>query len=150
MNPVIRAQLREFARSASLTTEGEDTQFEIYSIFSVLTGLLGERLTPTMFISKEMNLGIDGVAILIQGEFVRDRQQAEEKLSAINNPTIEFIFFQSKSGIPFDYGNISKFFDGISGFFLKQMAGESDQMDDLIGAMEVIYKNLVSENGIRN
>lgn len=93
-----------------------------------------------MFISKEMNLGIDGVAILIQGEFVRDRQQAEEKLSAINNPTIEFIFFQSKSGIPFDYGNISKFFDGISGFFLKQMAGESDQMDDLIGAMEVIYE----------
>lgn len=44
MNPVIRAQLREFARSASLTTEGEDTQFEIYSIFSVLTGLLGESI----------------------------------------------------------------------------------------------------------
>ena len=145
MNPVIRAQLREYAVSASLMAEIEDTQFEIYSIFSVLTGSIGENIEAYDVHLKGDEFGIDGIAILIQGELVRDRQQAEEKLSAINNPTIEFIFFQSKSGTSFDYGNISKFFDGISGFFSDGMKGESDQMDDLIGAMEIIYESGVGK-----
>lgn len=40
MNPVIRAQLREFSKANGIAGYSPDTQFEIYSIFSVLNGLL--------------------------------------------------------------------------------------------------------------
>jgi len=44
MNPVIQAQLREFSRANSLTIETQEKRFEIYSIFSILNGLLGESV----------------------------------------------------------------------------------------------------------
>ena len=44
MNPVIRAQLREFANANAIVGETQEKQFEIYSIFAVLSGLLGESV----------------------------------------------------------------------------------------------------------
>lgn len=140
MNPVIRAQLREFSKANSIATETQEKQFEIYGIFSVLSGLLGESLDAYDVHLQGDEFGIDGIAVIIQGETVRNRQEAEDKLAAIKNPLIEFIFFQAKTSIHYDYGDISKFFDAISGFFDGELAGESSDFDDLIGAMEAIYE----------
>jgi len=81
----------------------------------------------------------------VQGETVRNRQEAEDKLSSIRNPLIEFIFFQAKTGTSYDYGDISKFFDAISGFFNGQLAGESPAVDDLIAAMGAVYEKGVGK-----
>ncbi|WP_019172093.1 AIPR family protein [Pseudaminobacter salicylatoxidans] len=145
MNPVIRAQLREFAKANSILTENQEKQFEIYSIFSILTGLLGENIDAYDAHLQGDEFGLDGAAVIIQGEAVHNRQEAEEKLAAINNPSIEFIFFQSKTSTNYDYGDISKFFDAITGFFDGDLKGESDAIDDLMGAMEVIYENGVGK-----
>jgi len=61
--------------------------------------------------------GVDGIAVVIQGEAVRNRQEAEDKLALIKGASIEFIFFQDKTSTSYDYGDISKFFDAVSGFF---------------------------------
>lgn len=145
MNPVIRAQLREFAKANSITAEHHDTQFEIYSIFSVLTGLLGESIDAYDVHLKGDEFGLDGIAVVIQGEAVHTRQEAEEKLGSIHNPSIEFIFFQAKTSTHYDYGDISKFFDAISGYFSGDLRGESPAVDDLIGAMEAIYEKGVGK-----
>jgi hypothetical protein len=140
MNPVIRAQLREFAKANSITADSQERQFEIYAIFSILAGLLGESIDAYDVHLAGDEFGVDGIAIIIQGESVRNRQEAEEKLSTINNPTVEFIFFQAKTSTSYDYGDISKFFDSVSGFFDGDLRGESAAIDDLIGAMEIIYE----------
>lgn len=140
MNPVIGAQLREFAKSHEINSESQDTQFEIYSIFSVLSGLLGESIDPYDVHLKGNEFGVDGIAVVIQGEIVRNRQDAEEKLTAIKNPSVEFIFFQTKTSTSFDYGNISKFFDAVTGFFDGDLKGESPPVDDCIGAKDAIYE----------
>src|ERR1700759_4918646 len=111
MNPVIQAQLREFAKANSITTTSQEEQFEIYSIFSILSGLLGEAIDSYEVHLAGDEFGVDGIAIVIQGELVRNRQEAEEKLAAISNPSVEFIFFQAKTSTSYDYGDISKFFD---------------------------------------
>lgn|GEM_PF-709160 len=145
MNPVIRSQLREFAKANSLLALGKDAQFEIYCIYSILGGLLGENVDAYDVHLAGNEFGVDGIAILIQGEAVHTRAEAEEKLSSINNPHIEFAFFQAKTSTSYDYGDISKFFDAISGFFDGELKGESDAVDDLIDAMEAIYDRSVGK-----
>ncbi|NDW05151.1 AIPR family protein [Jiella pacifica] len=145
MNPVIRAQLREFAKAHSIEIYSLEKQFEIYSVFSVLSGLLGENIDPYDVHLEGDEFGVDGIAILIQGESVINRQEAKEKLESINNPIIEFIFFQAKTSTSYDYGDISKFFDAITGFFDESLIGESDTVDDLIGAMHEIYERGVGK-----
>lgn len=145
MNPVISAQLREFASSNSLSSHSEDIQFEIYSIFAIMNGQIGENIDAYDVHLKGTEFGLDGVAIVVQGEIVRDRKEAEEKISSIKNPSIEFVFFQSKTSTSFDYGEISKFFDGVAGFFVGELGGESDALDDLIDAMRAIYEKGVSK-----
>ncbi|MGE7369321.1 AIPR family protein [Neorhizobium sp. NPDC001467] len=149
MNPVIQAQLREFSKASVLLAERQETQFEIYSIFCILMGLLGENLEPYDVHLAGDEFGLDGIAIVVQGELVRDRQDALDKLEKINNPSIEFIFFQSKTSTSYDYGDISKFFDAVSGFFNGDLKGESPVIDDLIAAMEAIYENGVGKRNPR-
>lgn len=139
MNPVIQAQVREFVLSHSLTERTEPNQFEAYSIFSILSGVHGESIDADHVHLNGNEFGLDGIAILVQGELVRDSHEAAEKIAAINNPSIEFIFFQSKTGTSFDYGNISKFFDAISEFFNGDLKDESEILADLTGAMKEVY-----------
>ena len=106
MNPVIKAQLREFAKSNSLESSGVENQFEIYSIFSVIRGLLGESVDAYDIHLAGDEFGVDGIGILIQGEAVQNREDAEEKLNSINDPLIEFVFFLAKASASFDYGDI--------------------------------------------
>lgn len=145
MNPVIRAQLREFAKANSILAETQEKQFEIYAIFSVLSGLLGESIDAYDAHLEGDEFGVDGIAVVIQGESVRNRQEAEDKLDAINNPSVEFIFFQAKTSTSYDYGDISKFFDAVSGFFDGSLRGESEAIDDLMNAMDAIYERGVGK-----
>lgn len=140
MNPVIRAQLREFAKANLLSGETQENQFEIYSIFAVLSGLLGESIDAYDVHLTGDEFGVDGIAIVIQGEIVKNRQEAEDKLSSIKNPSVEFIFFQSKTSTSYDYGDISKFFDAVSDFFDGSLNSESQAVEDCFGAMEAIYE----------
>ena len=145
MNPVISSQLREFAKSTSIVDQPSDVQFEIYSVFAIVNGLLGEAVDAYDIRLEGSEFGLDGVAVLVQGEIVRNRVEAEDKLEAISNPSIEFIFFQSKTSTSYDYGYISKFYDAIAGFFNGELEGESRPIDDLIGAMKAIYERGVGK-----
>lgn len=140
MNPVISAQLREFSKSHSIADVAPETRFELYSIFSILTGLLGENIDPHDVHLTGNEFGLDGIAILIQGEPVKNRLEAEDKLTTIKNPSVEFIFFQAKTSTNYDYGDISKFFDAIDDFFDGELNSESEQVADLNGAILAIYE----------
>lgn len=145
MNPVVGAQLREFSKANNLNSERQDVQFEIYSIFCILTGLLGEGIDSYDVHLKGNEFGLDGIAIIVQGELVKNRVEAVDRLSSINNPSVEFVFFQSKTSTSYEYGDISKFFDSILGFFNGDLKGESCEIDELIDAMNAIYEQGVGK-----
>ena len=139
MNPVIGAQLRDFAQAHAIADQTKEKQFEIYSIFAVLRGYLGEGIDPYDVHLAGDEFGVDGIAVVIQGEIVQTRHEAEEKLGTIKSPLVEFHFFQAKTSTSYDYGDISKFYDAVHGFFDGSMKGESQIIDDLIGAKDAIY-----------
>lgn len=139
LNPVNQAQMKEFASKFDLTGYSESDQFELYSIYSVINGGSGENIEPFDAHLTGTEFGLDGVAIVVQGNLVTDADEAIAALSDIKNPSIDFYFFQSKTSSNFDYGEMSKFFDGVKRFFENGISGESDQLSDLIEAKDVIY-----------
>lgn len=140
MNPVNQGQVKEFASTFDLSDREVSDQFELYSIYSVLNGGSGENVDPFDAHLRGFEFGIDGVAIVIQGNIVTNVDDAAAIIDDIQNPSIDFYFFQAKQSSSFDYGDISRFFDGISGFFNEEMRGESSQLDDLIEAKNYIYE----------
>ncbi len=145
MNPVNQAQVKGFAETYDLKSESLSDQFELYSIYSILNGGSGENVDPFEAHLASTEFGLDGVAIIIQGNLVSDLDEAASILDEVNNPQIDFYFFQSKTSASFDYGDARKFFDAIDGFLNGSMKGESDQLDDLIEAKEYIYEHGVGK-----
>lgn len=144
MNPVIKAQVIDFAATEDFEHCPESEVFELYSIYSILNGGLGESIEPTDAHLSGSEFGVDGAAVIVQGRLITDTTEAEQAIQDIKNPLIDFYFFQSKTGSSFDYGNISKFFDSVSGFFDGGMTNESSQLDDLIAVKDLLYSKGVS------
>ena len=114
MNPIVKAQLKTFKEMNPNETMSESDLFEVMSIFSIENGALGENIDPFRAHLKGDEFGIDGVAISIQGALCTDIDEANEILSLGKNHSSDFHFFQSKTSVKLDYGNISKFLDAVS------------------------------------
>ncbi len=113
MHPVIKAQCQQFKANESLNQMSESEVFEAYTIYSVVSGQLGHGINPLHVHLKGNEFGLDGVAVIIQGELATDTDEANAALEDLNNPEVEFAFFQSKTGTSYDYGDISKLFDAV-------------------------------------
>ena len=96
MNPVNQAQVKGFAETYDLKSESLSDQFELYSIYSILNGGSGENVDPFEAHLASTEFGLDGVAIIIQGNLVSDLDEAASILDEVNNPQIDFYFFQSR------------------------------------------------------
>lgn len=151
MNPVVSAQLKSFATENS-ESKGykSDEFFEIYSIHSVLNGILTYNCDAFSAHLKGSEFGLDGIAIMVQNELCCDLDAATAALSNGKNHDIEFILFQSKTSEKLDYGDMSKFFDATVDFFNSDFAQPSTQITDLMEAKDAIYDSSLKKNpGIR-
>lgn len=136
--------MAEFAESFSLLSQSQSDQFELYSIYSILNGGSGENVDPFQAHLKGAEFGLDGVAVIVQGQLVTNADEASTAIGDSRNPLVDFYFFQGKTSAKFDYGDIGKFFDAVSEFFSDEMRGESAQLDDLISAKDYIYRHAVN------
>ncbi|WP_198430355.1 hypothetical protein, partial [Xanthomonas arboricola] len=105
MNPVVSAQLGEFKRSNPNCFEKDSEYFEVFSIFSVENGLLGENIDPFDAHLKGEEFGVDGIAVLVQGTLCKDTDDVASVLAVGNHHLAEFHFFQSKTSEKMDYGD---------------------------------------------
>lgn len=117
MNPVVKAQSDQFKIDEGLSHLSNSEVFEAYTIYSVLSGQLGTVVDPLRAHLKGDEFGLDGVAVIIQGDLATDIDEANALLDDVRNPEVEFVFFQSKTGTGFDYGDIGKLFDAVTEFF---------------------------------
>jgi hypothetical protein len=139
MNPIVKAQLKTFKEMNPNENMSESDLFEVMSIFALENGVLGENIDPFKAHLKGSEFGIDGVAISIQGALCTDVDEAAEILSTGKNHTSEFHFFQSKTSDNLDYGDISKFLDGVHDFFTTQTLVKGPQLESLVEVKDQIY-----------
>lgn len=146
MNPVVKAQAGQFKLDEGLHTLKDTEVFEAYTIYSVLSGQLGSTIDPLRAHLKGDEFGLDGAAVVIQGDLATDTDEANALLEDVRNPEVEFVFFQSKTGTSYDYGDIGKLFDAVVEFFQDELVGESDQLDDLIDVKNLVYRKAVTRS----
>lgn len=144
MNPVVKAQLSEFSNLNAVDNFEEQDYFEVYSIYSVLNGDLNNNVAPFDVHLKGSEFGLDGVAILVQGNLCSNPDDVASVID--RNSNVDFVFIQSKRSEKFEYGEISKFIDAVCGFFDGSMVGESEQLDELISAKKEIYEAPLRRN----
>ncbi len=146
MNPIIYAQLNEFKRANPGTYKNDSDAFEVMSIFSIENGLLGENIDPFKVHLAGEEFGIDGIAINIQGAICVDGDEAEIALSHGKNHSTSFHFFQSKTSEKMDYGDVSKFLDGVYDFFFDQALVSGPQIEDLSVARDKVFESATRSN----
>ena len=146
MNPINKTQLANFKTSFGIPGWQDNDAFEAYSINSVLNGLLSESVDPFKVHLSGTEFGLDGVAILMNGHVVCEKDELDERLLPGQKAEFSFHFFQSKTSQGFDYGEISKFFDAVKEFFTDSDAQSSDQLNDLWNAKEKVFQNILHHN----
>lgn len=146
MNPVVQGQLRQFMAANSDVELQESDAFEVLSIHAIENGLLTESIDPFSAHLDGTEFGIDGIAILIQGEICTNTDEAEAALSSGKRHSVEFHFFQSKTSENLDYGQLSKFFDGVVAFMNGTFLDPSDQVKDLLAVKDLLYTKALRAN----
>ncbi|MZR22270.1 hypothetical protein GQF03_08005 [Sneathiella chungangensis] len=146
MNLVVKAQLNEFRKSNPSANLEDSELFEVYSIFSVTNGILGENVNAFDLHLRGQEFGLDGVGILVQGDVCIDSDAVAEALQQGKKAVVDFLFFQAKTSEKLDYGDLSKFFDAIYYFFTDKLENVSDQIDDLLEAKASVYDAALSRN----
>jgi hypothetical protein len=148
MNPVVKAQLKAFERANPGSGLNEPSLFEVFSIFAVCNGILTDNVNPFLVHLSGDEFGLDGVAVMIQGELCRNSDDVATALSVGKNHEVEFRLFQSKGSEKTEYGDIAKFFDSAYAFFTNSFVDPSVQLSDLIAAKDKVYESALRRNPI--
>ena len=146
MNPVVKAQLNAFRKDNPSVNLSDSELFEVYSIYAVSNGILSENIDPFDAHLKGEEFGLDGVALLVQGELCQDTDKVSEVYEIGKNHFVEFNLFQSKTSEKTNYGDLSKFFDGAYSFFQDDFVNPTEQLLELQGAKDAIYEGALRRN----
>jgi len=96
----------------------ESDVFELFAIHSVVANAHDDEFSPEDLNTGGGNdLGIDGIAIIVNGVLVSSVEEAGDLLKINGFLDVRFIFIQAKSGSKFDSGEMAIFMDGVVEFF---------------------------------
>lgn len=146
MNPVVKAQLNAFASVNSNAALTESELFEVFSIFAVSNGILTDNIDPFSAHLQAHEFGLDGLAIMVQGELCRTSDEVTSILEIGKAHAVEFNLFQAKISESLDYGELSKFFDGAYQFFEGSYVTPTEQLLDLMAAKDAVYATPLKRN----
>lgn len=146
MNPVVQAHFSEFKKTFSIDTLKDSDLFEIFSIHCVENGLNGENIDAYSAHLHGSEFGLDGIAVLVNGQLIANKTECEAALDATNRIDIEFHMYQTKRSEGLDYGDVSKFFDGVLNFFKDSFPEPTEQIEDLYEVKSVVYAKALRKN----
>lgn len=122
VEPIINARFKKYRESNGLTNMSDGDAFERFVNHAIFTSHQPDafssdsELLDKICIGGHDDMGIDGLAVKLNGLLVRDEQDVKDILSKFKRATVEFIFVQSKYKPFFDKGELNNFVDGVRDF----------------------------------
>ncbi len=151
VEPIINAKFKKFREKMELNNIADGVAFEQFVNHAILTAHQPDAFNGDNELFQKVNvggskdMGIDGIAIKLNGLFIRDIDEAEDLVKKLPRLSIEFIFIQSKYKSNFDKGEFNNFTDGVREFLSeRQKQPVSDEIKELIRIKEF----LVSDNAV--
>lgn len=119
MDRVTKSYLQEFREEQSLGADiSESDLFEYFAAYCVVSIAHEEEFdTDDVHIGGEDDLGLDGLAIVVNGVLISSVEEAQDLLKINGFLDVKFIFIQAKTSSNFSGEQIAAFFDGVEEFF---------------------------------
>ena len=144
MDRITKSYVTSFREEQSLPAEIDPAKlFEHFVNYCVISDAHDEEFDiVSVHTGGGNDLGIDGVAILVNGILVEAVQDAEDLLELNKRLEVRFVFVQSKSASSFTGSEMSDFANGVSEFFAETPAfPTNERIDQMRAVMSWIYEN---------
>jgi hypothetical protein len=123
MDRVTKSYLQAFREEQSLSSEmPESDLFEYFADYCVVSAAHEEEFDAAdVHVGGENDLGIDGLATVVNGVLVSSVEEAQDLLKINGFLDVKFIFIQAKTSSNFNGEQIAVFFDGVEEFFAEDL-----------------------------
>lgn len=146
MNQIISGFLSEHVKEYRIQSLEEKDAFEHFINRCIVTKYTVERFDPADVMTDGGEIGIDGVAIVINKQLITSLDEARLIYAQESSIDVEFIFIQAKRSECFDGGEMSTFAKGVRHFFESKdkRPKTNEKMEGLIEIKDYIYTNVVN------
>ena len=118
MDRVTKSYLEEFRVEQSLGEMPESDVFELFADYCVVSNVYDEEFDAAdVHVGGEDDLGIDGLAVIVNGVLINSVDEAEDLLDLNGFLDVKFVFVQAKTSSGFSGEQIANFLDGVDEFF---------------------------------
>lgn len=146
--PMIKARVNSFRTARALSGITDDRLFELFVNDAILCSHQSDLNTSEGTILDECSvggandMGIDGLAIKVNGIFVSTKQDVDELIELNKQISIEFLFIQTKNKDKLDSGEYGKFTDGIIDFLADEHhEPHNDKIDALLQLKNYLFSD---------
>lgn len=146
--PMIRARINSFKVNQVGSDISDDKLFELFVNNTILCSHQPDLNTSEGTVLDECSvggaddMGIDGLAIKINGSFVSTKQDIDELIELNKQIIIEFLFIQSKNKDKLDSGEYGKFADGVIDFLSESHhEPHNEKIDALLQLKDYLFSD---------
>lgn len=148
--PMIKARINSFMTNHAFSNMKEDKLFELFVNDVILRShqpdisVTEDSLLDECSVGGADDMGIDGIAIKVNGLFVSTEQDIDELIELNKQLSIEFIFVQSKNKDKLDSGEFGKFADGITDFLSdNHLEPHNEKIDALLQLKDYLFSDKI-------
>lgn len=148
MNQIIHSYLDAHIKEYEIETYRLAEAFEHFINKCIINRLTIERFDPKDIMTDGGEIGLDGVAILLNGQLVTDLETCTNIFNQNRKVNAKLVFIQTKTSESFDGGEISTFLKGIKHFFEDTVdrPKTNEKMEKLIEIKDYIYTQMIGQS----
>lgn len=121
MDRITESLINELLTTLEITSEGESKDFEKLANYTVVSNEYNKTFDiENLTVGEGNDTGIDGLAIVVNGQLVDSSEEVDDLLEKNNFLEIEYIFVQAKTSSSFESAEINTFIFGVQDFFSLQ------------------------------
>lgn len=143
---ILKSYLHTFSQGYNINNLKEDEQFEHFVNFHILSTLYPREINfEELSSGGSKDIGIDGVAIIINGNIIKEEEDVDSLVKRNGYLDVTFVFIQSKNQSKFQNDKVSNFIFGVKSFFEDTaIIQENEKISSLRKVKEKIYQNSIN------
>ncbi len=118
MDRITESLITELLTNLEIRSEGQSKDFEKLANYTVVSNDYNKTFDiETIAVGDGGDTGIDGIAIIVNGQLVESIDEIDDLLEKNNSLEVEYLFIQSKTSSSFDGADMGVFLLGCLDFF---------------------------------
>lgn len=118
MDRITESLIKELLNTLEIASKGESKDFEKLANYTIVSTEYNKTFdVEAITVGDSNDTGLDGIAIIVNGQLVESIEEVEDLLERNNFLEIDYVFIQSKTSSSFESAEINTFIFGVQDFF---------------------------------